>query len=386
MINNFHFACPGEIFFGSGCIEQHPEVFSRCGKKAFIVTCTFEDNEPNRALNEVCTVLDKLHIAYAINANTIPDPPVESAVEILEHLKRFNPDFLISVGGGSAMDTAKAINILLKYPGADPYDVLFGKGPHVFAVGAPNDGALPYISVPTTAGTGADIAGVCVMTRADIDNKAGSNRRSYADYIFVDPNYIKSAPMKLNQATAMDALCHGIEIYLSRNSQNDFMTNMLCETAFRLFSDIKEPLLKHELSDEDYAKQALHSTLQGLVILNELTGVPHGMGYPLSHYYEVPHGLACAVFEGEYLRILSDQPRVSRMLSLLGFAGIDDFCSYIQAILAPHVDLQLTYAEVESWINVFYDTKWRVERHPEELTKEMVRDIYYRSLNRFIIE
>lgn len=386
MINNFHFACPGEIFFGPDCIREHPEVFSRCGKKAFIVSCTFESGDPNVPLMEVCALLDKLHIAYAVNTNTIPDPPVESAVEILEHLKAFGPDFLISVGGGSTLDTAKAINILLKYPGADPYDILFGKGPHVFGVGGPSEGALPYISIPTTAGTGADIAGVCVMTRADIDNKAASNRRSYADYIFVDPNYIKSAPLKLNHATALDALCHGIEIYLSRNSRDDFMLNMLCETAFKLFADIKDHLLSNEMSDEDYKKQALHSTLQGLVIVNGLTGVPHGMGYPLSHFYEVPHGLACAVFEGEYLRILSDQTRVTNTLHMLGFSDIDAFCDYLQDIISLHVDLQITQDEINRWTRLFCDTKWRVDRHPEDLTEEMVHGIYSRALKKFIID
>jgi alcohol dehydrogenase len=192
--------------------------------------------------------------------------------------------------------------------------------------------------------------------------------------------------MKLNHATALDALCHGIEIYLSRDSQNDFMLNMLCETAFKLFADIKAPLLAHEMSDEDYKKQALHSTLQGLVIVNGLTGVPHGMGYPLSHFYEVPHGLACAVFEGEYLRILSDQKRVASVLNMLGFADIDEFCEYLRTIIALHVNLKLTREEINQWTQLFCDTQWRVDRHPEELTKEMVHGIYSRALKNFIID
>lgn len=385
-MKNFHFACPGEIFFGAGSIEQNPQIFRRCGKKAFILTTEFPDGLENIALKDMTAVLDKEGIAYAINVNTIPDPPVESAIEILEHVKEFDPDFLIGIGGGSTMDTVKSINILLNYPGADAYDILFGKGPHVFAVGGPNEGKLPFISVATTAGSGADITGVGVMTRADIDNKAGTNRRNYADYVFVDPRYIENAPKKLNQATAVDALCHGIEAYVSTGSRDNFMTNFISERAFSLFSDYKYNLLNHTMTSEDYEKQMLHSMLQGIVIVNEVTGVPHGLGYPLSHYYHVPHGLACGVFEGEYLRIFEDQERVQKVVSLLGFKDIDEFCDYIQDILTPHIDLKVTRKEIEEWTEVFCNTQWRLDRHPEPLTTDMVRGMYERALKKFIVD
>lgn len=385
-MKRFHFACPGEIYFGWNCVKEHSEVFAQLGKRAYVVCSQFPDGVRNLALEDVKAVLEKENITYQVNEDVQSDPPVESVVEMKRCAMDFQPDFLIAVGGGSTMDTAKGINILMKYRDREPYDVLFGNGPHVFGVGGPNEGALPFVSIATTAGTGADLTGVAVLTRNDIHSKSGTNRRNFANYVFVDSRYVVGSSSKLNHATAIDALCHGIEAYLSRNSQDDFMTNMLSEAAFRLFADIKDRLLTNEMTEEDYDKQALHSMLQGIVIINEVTGVPHGLGYPLSYNYHVPHGLACGVFEGEYLRTFSDSVRVRRILDLLGFKDIEAFCDYIQAILTPHIDIQVTKAQIEEWTKDFCGTQWRIERHPEPLTENMVRDIYERALAKYIID
>lgn len=185
-MNKFHFACPGEIFFGRGCVLEHADVFSRMGKRAYIVSSKFVDGVKNLALDDVKKALEGKGILYAVDEEAQPDPPVDSVVAIKDRALKFNPDFLVAVGGGSSMDTVKALNVLLKRPNDDPYDVLFGKGPHVYGVGGPDEGALPFATVATTAGTGADIAGIAVLTRNDIQTKFGTNHRSFADYVFVD--------------------------------------------------------------------------------------------------------------------------------------------------------------------------------------------------------
>ena len=164
------------------------------------------------------------------------------------------------------------------------------------------------------------------------------------------------------------------------------MTNMIAETAFKLFGEFKDPLLSNTMTAEDYDKQALHSLLQGMVIINECTGVAHGLGYPLSYYYHVPHGLACGIFEGEYVKIYKDQKRVKRIMDAIGFNTVDEFCSYIQKILAPHIRISVTAGQIEEWTQNFCKTQWRLDRHPYPLTEDMVRDIYYRSLSVFITD
>ena len=385
-MKQFQFACPGEIYFGQHCLQEHSDVLARLGKRAYVVSSPFPDGVRNLALEDVQSALQKEGVTYQVDEEVFPDPPVESAVEMMRRVTAFAPDYLIAVGGGSTMDTVKAVNILLKYPNEEPYMALFGPGAHVFGVGGPNEGALPFVSVTTTAGTGADLTGVAVLTRNDIQSKSGTNRRNFADYAFVDSRYVMGAPAKLNHATAIDALCHGIEAYLSRDSRDDFMTNMISEKAFQVFAKIKEPLLHNTMTAEDSDNQALHSMLQGMVIINEVTGVPHGLGYPLSYHFHVPHGLACGIFEGEYLRLFGDSPRVRRLLDLLQFDTVDDFCEYIQAILAPHIQISVTHAQIEEWTKDFCNTQWRIERHPEPLTEEMVLGIYERALRKFLTD
>lgn len=198
-----------------------------------------------------------------------------------------------------------------------------------------------------------------------------------------------NSPEELNHAVAVDALCHGIEAYLSRDSRDDYMTNMISEAAFKQFGLFKDRLLTNTMTEDDYTRQALHSMLQGIVIINEVTGVPHGLGYPLSHHYHVPHGLACGVFEGEYLREFSDpdsKARVDKVVKLAGFENIDEFCDYIQDVIAPHIHIQVTRKEIDEWTEVFCNQKWRVERHPEELTPAMVKGMYERALAKFIVD
>ena len=381
----FHFACPTEIYYGINCLNEHTEVFERLGHRAYIISAGFPENIKNIALCELEDILRAKNIEYVTDKDVMSDPPVEKITEIFGRVRQFNPDFLIAVGGGSSMDTAKCVNILLKYPENDAYMTLFGPGAHVFGVGRPNEGKLPLISITTTAGTGADLTGVAVITRNDIHSKSGTNRRCFADYAFIDPRYVQGAPSILNHATAIDALCHGIEGYLSRDSEDDFMTNMLSERAFSLFAEIKKPLIENNMTMEDTEKQALHAMLQGMVIINEVTGVPHGLGYPLSYYYHVPHGIACGIFEGEYVRIFGESTRVRRLLNLLEFADADEFCDYIQALLTPHIHIEVREEQIIQWTNDFCNTAWRIARHPKPLTREMVSDIYHRALRSYIV-
>lgn len=158
-----------------------------------------------------------------------------------------------------------------------------------------------------------------------------------------------NSPEELNHAVSVDALCHGIEAYLSRDSRDDYMTNMISEAAFKQLGLFKDRLLTNTITEDDYTRQALHIMLQGIVIINEVTGVPHGLGYPLSHHYHVPHGLACGVFEGEYLREFNDpdsKARVDKVVKLAGFENIDEFCAYIQDVIAPHIHIQVTLKEL----------------------------------------
>lgn len=385
-MNSFKFGVPSLIYYGRDCVKNNCDVFSQFGKTAYIVTSKFFPGCENKGLIDVKAALDQQGISYLINDNVIENPPVQSCAEMAKDVKQFSPDFLIGVGGGSAMDTVKGINIILKYPECDPYEKMFDPSLPVHDVGGEDHGLLPMIFVPTTAGTGAEITGVAVLTREDIENKAGTRLRTHAKIVFIDAQYVATAPAKLNQSVAIDALAHGLEPYLSVGSRNNFMSCAISEIGFKLFAEFKDALLADTMTLDDYDKQMLACTLQGIAETQVLTGIPHGAGYPLSHYKEVPHGLACGVFIGEYMRMFKDQTRVTHAANMLGFADGDAFADYVQAILAKHLDFTVTRAEIEDWAKVLYETTWRIERHPEPLTLDDIRGLYTRALASVIVD
>lgn len=400
-MQNFNFTMPATLLFGYGCIEKNQQVFGTLGKKAVIMTGPFLNGRvtgtKHPAVVDVENALKSQGIAYMIYDECEPNPPVSTAVKAAKIVADYDPDFLVAVGGGSNIDTTKAVELLLRYPGHDPYDVLFGDvAPEratteilgTWAMG--NSGGnkkLPFVSVPTTAGTGSEITGAAVLDREDIDNKAGTKPFLWSDYSFADPNYIKTCDAKLLQANALDALGHGLEPYIDTGSKDHYLVQVFAEMGLKLFAEIKDHLRTGEMTDEDYEKQMLMSVINGFAETQGQTGVPHGLGYPLTHVKGLPHGLACGAFEGEYLKVFKDRTKINEALAMLGFTSVDEFADYVHEVLDPHMEgMTVTRQEIEEWTDTFCATEWRMARHPEKFGREEVKGIYERTLAKFIID
>lgn len=400
-MQNFNYTMPSTLIFGDHCIEKNVKVFGTLGKKAYIITGPVlngkQTGTKHQSVIDVENALKSQGVEYRIFDGCIPNPPVLECVKAAQIVSEYAPDFLVAVGGGSNIDTTKAIELLLRYPGHDPYEVLFGDiAPErptaeitgTWCMGASDDNKkIPFITVATTAGTGSEITGASVLDREDIDNKAGTKPFVWSDYSFVDPRYIKTCDTKLSQSNALDALGHGLEPYIDTGSKDHFMVQTYSEMGFRLFAEIKERLRSGKMTDEDYEKQMLMSTIMGFSETQGQTGVPHGLGYPLTHVKGLPHGLACGAFEGEYLKIFKDTSKVDNALKMMGFSSIDDFANYVHDVLDPHMEgMTVTRQEIEEWTDTFYNTEWRVLRHPEKFDREDVKGIYERTLAKFIVD
>ena len=400
-MNNFNYTMPATLLFGYGCIGKNQQVFATLGKKAFIFTGPYLNGQvtgkKHPAVEDVENALKSQNIEYTVYDGCIPNPPVSSCVKAAELVRVYNPDFLIAIGGGSNIDTTKAVNLLLRYPGHDEYDVLFGDvAPEratteilgTWAMGN-SDGnkKLPFITVPTTAGTGSEITGAAVLDREDIDNKAGTKPFLWSDYSFVDPDYIKTCDKKLSQANALDALGHGLEPYIDRGSKDHYIVKAFAEMGFKLFAEIKDHLRDGNMTDADYEKQMLMSTIMGFAETQGQTGVPHGLGFPLTHVKGLPPGLACGAFEGEYLKTFKDTSNIDRALELIGFESVDEFADYVHAVLDPHMEgMTVTRQEIEEWTDTFCATEWRMARHPEPFCRDDVKGVYERTLAKFIVD
>ena len=392
---------PTTWLFGQDCIKKNAQVFGTLGKKAYIITGPFLNGKKtgtkHPSVVDVENALKANNVEYKIYDECVPNPPVSTVVKAAKIVAEYDPDFLVAVGGGSNIDTTKGVELLLRYPGHNEYDVLFGDvAPEratteitgTWKMGNSDDNKkIPFITVPTTAGTGSEITGAAVLDREDIDNKAGTKPFVWSDYSFVDPNYVKTCDDKLRQANALDALGHGLEPYIDTGSKDHFIVQAFAEMGFKLFAEIKDHLRTGEMTDDDYVKQSLMCSIMGFCETEGQTGVPHGLGYPLTHVKGLPHGLACGAFEGEYLKIFKNTEKIDRALELLGFKDVDEFAAYVHEVLDPHMEgMKVTRQEIEDWTDTFYSTEWRVARHPEKFDREDVKKVYERTLEKFIVD
>ena len=165
------------------------------------------------------------------------------------------------------------------------------------------------------------------------------------------------------------------------------MNQGISKIAFQLFAEFKDDLLNDTLTAEDYDKIALASMIQGIAFMQSCTCIPHGMGYPLSHYYDICHGLSCGVFLGEWLKNFKDQSLIQEVITDCGFKTSDEFADYVRALTNRDVELEVTDEEIQKWSDQFMAQQtWRIESNPEELTRDDIYTIYRRALAKYIKE
>lgn len=365
-MNSFKFLMPTQVFFGKDCIKENKEAFGKCGKRAYVITYKL----PGRhiALEDVELVLNELGVSYFLETEIEENPCVETIVRAAQKGLDQKADFLIAIGGGAPIDAAKAIGVMMNNPSMEPLDLFKDASLK----------SLPIIAVPTTAGTGAEVAHWSVITRFDTQTKQAITPWVHPQYAFLDATYLMSMPVRLTRATALDALGHCIESYVS-TAGNPYSRG-LCEMAFSAFSSTVDALKKGEFDFDVRETQMFISMLGGMANNQTGTCLPHGMSYALTHNKHIPHGLACGLLEGEYLRIFKDKTKVNKIVNLCGFESVDEFSDFIASIL--EVNVEVTYEELEKYAREFAEQKHRFVRHPEPAGYDEVLQIYTRSLLR----
>ena len=228
---------PAAVYSGDNCIKNNASVFTSMGKRAFLI-CASSSKE-NGALDDVASLLDKRNIAHKENFDAIPNPTLENVWGIANEAKAFSPDFIVTIGGGSVMDAAKAVAVLCanpQYKVEDLYLPDFEKD------------ALPLIAVPTTCGTGSEVSGVSVLTVGD-NKKSFGHKSIYPKAAFLDGRYLLTLPERILLDTFVDALAHATEGYLMNDHP---VADMMSMEVFRRIKKIK-PYLKREV----YSKEML---------------------------------------------------------------------------------------------------------------------------------
>lgn len=278
---NFEFATATRIIFGPGKLAEIGPIAAQFGKRALVVT--------GKQAERAESLLDQL-AAQKIVYQTFPvaDEPTTTMIEAgVEQARTFACDLVISIGGGSVIDAGKAIAALMPNAG-EPLDYL-----EVIGAGKPlQQSPKPFIAVPTTAGTGAEVTRNAVL--ASLEHQVKVSLRSplmLPDVALVDPALTYSVPPALTAATGLDALTQVIEPFVSHLANP--LTDGLCREGIRRAARSLQPAYddgQHEAARQD---MALASLLGGLALANAKLGAVHGFAGPIGGQFKAPHGAVC---------------------------------------------------------------------------------------------
>lgn len=294
-MNRFSFAATPQIHFGPGERAKIPELLSPHGNRILLVTgsASFDRSEKCRSL------LQTLQQSFLIERIKVSEEPSPSLVDdAVETYRPFEPDAVLAIGGGSVIDAAKAIAGLLPL-GHSVMDYLEGVGRGKIYPGT----ALPWIAVPTTAGTGGETSKNAVLTVHGDGGfkKSFRHEKLVATAVINDPELHLSCPRHLTAACGLDAFTQLLESYVSIGASP--MTDALAESGLRAFGRSFMHAVLDGNNLEARADMAYAAMLSGITLANAGLGCVHGLASPLGAFFAIPHGIVCGTLVNEATRV-----------------------------------------------------------------------------------
>ena len=309
--NMLWFRAPEKVYIKKGCL---PVALDELGtvmnkKKAFIVTDTFLYN--NGYTKAIEKKLDEMDIMHTTFSNVAPDPTLASAKEGAKMMEAFNPDVIIAVGGGSAMDAAKIMWVLYEHPEADFMDMamrFMDIRKRIYSF--PKMGEKAYfVAIPTSAGTGSEVTPFAVIT-----DEASGIKYPLADYeimpkmAIVDADMMMQAPKGLTSASGIDAVSHALEAYASVMA-TDYTDGLALRALKMIFEYLPKAYDNGPNDPVAREKMANAATMAGMAFANAFLGVCHSMAHKLGSFHHIPHGVSNALMLDEVLKFnASDVP------------------------------------------------------------------------------
>ena len=301
-------------YHGAGAIEEIAnEAKAHDFKKAFV--CSDPDLIKFGVTKKVTDVLDKNGLAYEIYSDIKANPTIENVQHGVEAFKKSGADYLIAIGGGSSMDTSKAIGIIIANPEFEDVRSLEGVAPT-------KKPCVPIIAVPTTAGTAAEVTINYVIT--DVERKRKFvcvDPHDMPIIAIVDPDMMSSMPKGLTASTGMDALTHAIESYITPGAW--VMSDMFELKAIEM---IAQNLKAAVDNGKDVAAREAMSQAQyiaGMGFSNVGLGIVHSMAHPLGAFYDTPHGVANALLLPYVMEYNAESPAAPKYIHIAKAMGVD---------------------------------------------------------------
>ncbi len=333
--NMLWFRTPEKVYIKKGCLpvalEELKTVMDK--KKAFIVTDEFlYKNGYSKAITDK---LDEMGITHTTFFNVAPDPSLASAKEGAEAMRAFEPDVIIALGGGSAMDAGKIMWVLYEHPEADFMDMAMRfidirKRVYTFPrMGEKAD----FIAVPTSAGTGSEVTPFAVIT----DEKTGikyplADYELMPDMAIVDADLMMNMPKGLTSASGIDALTHALEAYASVMA-TEFTDGIALKAIQTIFEYLPAAYAEGAENPKAREKMAHASCMAGMAFANAFLGVCHSLAHKLGAYHHIPHGVANALLICDVMRYNAAEapqkmgtfPQYDHPHALARYAEIADF-------------------------------------------------------------
>ncbi len=301
-------------YHGSGAIKEiATEIKARGFKKAFV--CSDPDLVKFGVTKKVTDVLDEAGIPYSLYTDIKANPTIENVQHGVNSFKEAGTDCIVAIGGGSSMDTAKAIGIIIANPEFEDVRSLEGTAPT-------KNPCTPIIAVPTTAGTAAEVTINYVIT--DVQKKRKFvcvDPHDMPIVAVVDPDMMATMPKSLTAATGMDALTHAIEGYTTKAAWE--MTDMFHLKAIEIIARSLRASVNGE--PEGKKEMALGQYIAGMGFSNVGLGIAHSMAHTLGAVYDTPHGVACAMMLPIVMEFNADTTgeKYREIARAMGVKGVD---------------------------------------------------------------
>ena len=288
MIKVGEFYAPDKIIFGSGGLSQVGVEAKRLGNKVLVVLGRSAMRKGG-ALNCLTHLLKGNNLKYAIYENIPSDPTVETVDTGVSLARKGSYNLVIALGGGSVLDTGKAISVMVTNEGSvADYQEIEGKGRKF------QHKPIPLIAIPTTSGTGSEATKNAVITNTKFSlKKSIRDPMLIPEVALVDPELTLSLPPHITAVCGGDALTQCIESYLGKKSQE--ITDILALHAIGLIGKSLAKAVKEGKNLEARKDMAMAALLSGLCLSNSGLGAAHALSHPLGVYYKIPHGLSCTV-------------------------------------------------------------------------------------------
>ena len=302
-------------YHGAGAIKEIvTEVKGRGFKKAFL--CSDPDLVKFGVTGKVTSILDEANLSYELYTNIKANPTIENVKSGVEAYKKSGADYIIAVGGGSSMDTAKAIGIIINNKEFEDVVSLEGVAPT-------KNKSVPIIAVPTTAGTAAEVTINYVITDVEKNRKfVCVDTHDIPVVAIIDPEMMQSMPKGLTAATGMDALTHAIEGYITGAAWE--MTDMFHLKAIELISKHLRGAVEN--TPEGREGMALGQYIAGMGFSNVGLGIVHSMAHALGAVYDTPHGVANAILLPTVMEYNADATgdKYKYIAKAMGVKGVED--------------------------------------------------------------